>query len=72
MARPLALDDLWAAIAPPLLPAGQSRRAAGRRSRDRAALTGTLFVLRSGLPWGRLSAEMGWGSGMSCWRRLRD
>lgn len=39
---------------------------------DRAALTGILFVLRSGLPWQMLPQEMGCGSGMTCWRRLRD
>jgi transposase len=39
---------------------------------DRAALTGILFVLRTGTPWEHLPAEMGCGSGMTCWRRLRD
>ena len=39
---------------------------------DRAALTGILFVLRSGIPWEMLPAEMGCGCGMTCWRRLRD
>jgi transposase len=39
---------------------------------DRAALTGILFVLRSGIPWEMLPAEMNCGCGMSCWRRLRD
>jgi transposase len=39
---------------------------------DRAALCGILFVLRTGLPWEYLPAEMGCGSGMTCWRRLRD
>ena len=42
------------------------------RLSDRAALTGILFVLRSGIPWEMLPQEMGCGSGMSCWRRLRD
>ena len=42
------------------------------RLSNRAALTGILFVLKSGLPWERLPVEMGCGSGMSCWRRLRD
>ncbi len=35
-------------------------------------MTGILFVLRSGIPWEMLPAEMGCGCGMSCWRRLRD
>ena len=39
---------------------------------DRAALTGILFVLRSGIPWEMLPLEMGCGSGVTCWRRLRD
>jgi transposase len=38
---------------------------------DRAALTGILFVLRAGLPWEMLPAEMGGSSGMSCRLRLR-
>ncbi len=39
---------------------------------NRSALTGILFVLRSGIPWELLPAEMRCGSGMTCWRRLRD
>ena len=39
---------------------------------NRAALTGILFVLRSGIPWEMLPAEMGCGSGVTCWRRLHD
>jgi transposase len=31
-----------------------------------------LFVLKSGIPWEMLPQEMGCGSGMTCWRRLRD
>ena len=72
MAKPLVPDDLWAAIEP-LLPPERPKPKGGRpRLADRAALTGILFVLRSGLPWEMLPAEMGCGSGMSCWRRLRD
>ena len=72
MARRLVPDDLWAAIAP-LLPRDVPKPEGGRpRLSDRAALTGILFVLKSGLPWEMLPAEMGCGSGMSCWRRLRD
>jgi transposase len=72
MARPLLPDDLWDAIAP-LLPPPRPRPKGGRRPiANRAAPTGILFVLRSGLPWEMLPAEMGCGCGMSCWRRLRD
>ena len=38
---------------------------------DRACLTGIIFVLQSGIPWEMLPQEMGCGSGMTCWRRLR-
>ncbi|GJH30022.1 hypothetical protein CBA19CS42_35920 [Caballeronia novacaledonica] len=45
----------------------------GRKPLDnRAVLTGILFVLQTGLRWDLLPREMGCGSGMSCWRRLRD
>lgn len=39
---------------------------------DRAALTGIVFVLKTGIPWEYLPRELGCGSGMTCWRRLRD
>ena len=72
MAKLLVSDDLWAVIVP-LLPPEPLKPKGGRpRLPDRAALTGILFVLKSGLPWEMLPAEMGCGSGMSCWRRLRD
>jgi transposase len=29
-------------------------------------------VLHTGLPWEMLPQEMGCGSGVTCWRRLRD
>ena len=72
MARPLLPDGLWAEVAP-LLPPERAKPKGGRpRTSDRAALTGILFVLRSGTPWELLPREMGCGSGMTCWRRLRD
>lgn len=39
---------------------------------DRAVLTGILFVLRSGVPWAMLPQQIGCGSGVTCWRRLRE
>jgi len=72
MARPLVTDALWAEIEP-LLPPPRPRPKGGRPPvPDRATLAGILFVLRSGLPWEMLPREMGCGSGMTCWRRLRD
>ena len=72
MARALVPDDLWAAIEPLLPPARPKPRGGRPPIPDRAALTGIVFVLRSGVPWEMLSREMGCGPGMSCWRRLRD
>ena len=74
MARPIVDDELWALIEP-LLPPPKPRRLKypGRKPvPDRAALTGILFVLRTGIRWRDLPAEMGCGPGVSCWRRLRD
>lgn len=72
MARELLPEKLWAEIEP-LLPKEPPKPKGGRpRLDDRAALTGILFVLHSGIPWEMLPQEMGCGSGMTCWRRLRD
>jgi transposase len=72
MAKPLVTDELWELIEP-LLPPEPAKPKGGRpRVPDRAALTGILFVLKSGIPWEMLPQEMGCGSGMTCWRRLRD
>src|SRR5512144_1319811 len=72
MSKPLVPEELWTLIAP-LLPAEPPKPKGGRpRIPDRATLTGILFVLRSGIPWELLPQEMGCGSGVTCWRRLRD
>ena len=72
MPSPLVSDELWTIIAP-LLPAERPKPKGGRPPVSaRAALTGILFVLRTGIPWEMLPQEMGCGSGVTCWRRLRD
>jgi transposase len=71
-ASSLVPDDLWEAVAP-LLPKEPPKPKGGRpRVPDRAALTGIVFVLRTGCPWRLLPKELGCGSGTTCWRRLRD
>ena len=72
MAKLLVSDALWEMIEP-LLPAEPPKPQGGRpRVPDRAALSGIIFVLKSGIPWEMLPQEMGCGSGVTCWRRLRD
>jgi transposase len=72
MAKPLVSDELWAAVEPLLPPMPGSALGVRLRVPDRAALTGILFVLKSGIPWLMLPKEMECGSGSTCWRRLRD
>lgn len=67
----LVPNDLWNRIEP-LLPRHAPKPQGGRpRTPDRVALTGILFVLKTGIPWEYLPQELGC-SGMTCWRRLRD
>lgn len=73
MPEPLVPDELWELIQP-LLPRHKARP--GKRGRppvdDRAALAGIIFVLKTGIPWSMLPRELNCGSGVTCWRRLRD
>ncbi len=72
MARPLLTDELWEIIEP-LLPPPKPHPKGGRPAvPNRRTLTGVLFVLKTGIPWEDLPQEMDCGSGMTCWRRLRD
>src|SRR3954447_2185236 len=66
-------DALWERIEP-LLPRKERRfRYPGRkRLPDRLALQGILFVLCTGIAWRALPAELGFGSGVTCWRRLEE
>jgi transposase len=73
MAKPLVSGALWERIRP-LLPPPKPRRFRypGRKPLDdRQALTGIPSVLKTGIPWESLPAEMGCGCGITCWRRLR-
>jgi transposase len=73
MAKPLIDDALWAIIEP-LIPVKPRRfRFPGRKRLDnRRALTGIVFVLKTGIGWEALPQEMDCGSGMTCWRRLHE
>ena len=65
-------DGLWERIEP-LLPKRQRRfRYPGRKPLDdRHVLQGILFVLHTGIGWEHLPQELGFGCGMTAWRRLR-
>jgi transposase len=73
MAKAIIDDEMWRRIEA-LLPSKPRRsRFPGRKPLDnRKALTGILFVLKTGIAWEDLPQELGCGCGMSCWRRLRE
>jgi len=74
MAQPLLSDALWQrieALLPPMKP--RRFRFPGRKPlTHRQALTGILFVLRTGIRWNDLPCEMGCGSGSACRKRLQE
>ena len=73
-AAPWVVSDALGERIEPLLPRKQRRfRHPGRkRLPDRLVLQGLLFVLCTGIPWRALPQELGFGSGVTCWRRLEE
>ena len=74
MARQPVSKELWMQLQP-LIPAFTPSAKGGARKlgvSDEAALNGILFVLHTGIPWADLPLALGYGSSMTCWRRLRD
>lgn len=67
MAKPIIYDELWTLIEPRLPRLKQRReKNPGRLPiSNRAALTGILFFLKTGLRWRDLPADMGCGSGVT-------
>ena len=71
VAKPLADDELWAAVEP-LLPRQRTKPKGGKPPvDDRVCLTGILFVLKTGIAWEDFPCEMGC-CGMTLLNRLRD
>jgi transposase len=64
----LVTDELWERVQPLLPPPPQRRfRFPGRKPLDyRMILTGILFVLKTGIAWDDLPAELGCGCGKTC------
>ena len=72
MKRKIISQKLWKPLLSLLVPPARSVQGGRPRVDDFAALNGILFVLTTGIPWEDLPKELGFGSGMTCWRRLRD
>lgn len=66
--KPLVTDALWSRLEPLLPPLPTRRwRFPGRKPLDlRRVLTGILFVLKTGIAWEDLPAELGCGCGKTC------
>ena len=71
--KSLVSDALWERVAPLLPPVPPRRfRFPGRKPLDpRRILTGILFVLKTGIAWDDLPAELGWGCGKTCRHHLQ-
>ena len=72
MASPVITDELWQVIDRLIRKGPPPPEGGGPRVGDREALTGILFVLKTGISWEDLPQEVVRGSRLTCWRRLRD
>jgi transposase len=72
--KPLVTDALWERLQPLLPPPPERRfRFPGRKPLDyRKILTGILFVLKTGIAWDDLPAELGCGCGKTCRHYLQQ
>jgi transposase len=64
-------DGLWVQMEP-LIPKQPARSGHGRRPVDDRKVLCGIFFLFTGIRWEWLPNEVGFGFGMTCWRRLRD
>jgi transposase len=71
MVREILPFELWKKIEPVIAEMDPRARTGRPRVTDRDVLRGILFVLKTGIQWEYLPQEMGCGSGMTCWRRLK-
>ena len=74
MSKARLLDDvIWKKIERILpVPAPRNHLHAGRKPVDsRKVISGIVHILVNKIPWEDLPQELGFGSGMTCWRRLR-
>src|SRR2546430_11227620 len=65
-------DRAWSRIEPVFPKKPRRFRSPGRKPlADRLVLQAILFVLHTGIGWEHLPQELGFGCGMTAWRRLR-
>jgi transposase len=70
---PVVNDAAWERISALIPERPRRRRNPGRKPLDdRAVLNGILVVLGRRIGFEKLPQELEYGSGMTCWRRLRD
>lgn len=67
MSKPWTVDD---ELFEPVLPPWPEKAQGPQPVPDRLCLQGILYVLHTGIGWEDLPQELGFGSGMPCWRRL--
>ena len=74
MSERLVDDQLWNLLdlLIPRRPPAKSNRSGRPRTGDRSALEGILFVTETGIPWKKFPAELGFGSGITCWWQPRS
>src|SRR2546427_2577473 len=74
MARRPVSKELWRQLRPPIPAFVPSTKGGARKlaASDEAAINGILFVLQTSIPWEDLPQSLGYRSGITCWRRLRD
>jgi transposase len=72
MTIPAVSDELGHLVQPlPPSPTRRFRYPGRKRLDDRRCLNGILYVLATSIAWEQLPQQLGYGSGMTCWR-LRD
>jgi transposase len=65
-------DDLWELVAPLIPPKPKQPKGGGTWKDDRLVLNGIIYVLLTGIAWKHLPKRLGWGSGVTAWRRMKD
>ncbi len=64
-------DDLWELVAPLIPPKPKQPKGGGSWKDDRLVLNGIIYVLLTGIAWKHLPKRLGWGSGVTAWRRMK-